>query len=202
MQPRRLVFWALAFLWCIGITAGLFVLLRYEATPGEQGRIRGRWPDDSSVARVPGCFNLVMALHPRCPCSTASVAELKRILAQSPDNIRIHVLVYRPSDGSDGWEETDLVHEVRKIHGVLVYSDKDAFEAQRFGAHTSGQVVLYGASGELLFRGGLTASRGHQGDSPSQQAVKALLRGQPPELVATPVFGCPLLNPDCRQELQ
>jgi hypothetical protein len=202
MQPRRLVFWVLAFLWCIGITAGFFVLLRYKLTPGEQGSIRCRWPDDSSIARLPGCFNLVMALHPRCPCSTASVAELERILAQFPDNLCVHVLVYRPSDGSDGWEETDLVRKVRKIHGVLVYSDQDAFEAQRFGARTSGQVVLYGASGELLFRGGLTASRGHQGDSPSQQAVKALLRGQPPELFDAPVFGCPLLNPDCRQELQ
>jgi hypothetical protein len=200
MPPNRLLFSILAATWCVAVAAGFSILLRYKAIPGDQGTVSSQWPDDSGIARVPACYNLVMALHPHCPCSAASVAELEKILAQSGKNVRVQVLIYRPSGRAEGWEESDLVREVRRIPGVLLHLDEDAVEAERFGALTSGQIVLYGISGELLFRGGITASRGHMGATPSQDAVQALLRGRPSDLSSAPVFGCSLRNPACRQE--
>ena len=62
-----------------------------------------------------------------------------------------------------------------------------------FGAFTSGQVFLYGTSGELLFSGGITGSRGHEGDNAGRDAVESLLdrRNAPAH---TPVFGCSLFG--------
>jgi hypothetical protein len=192
MKLIRLRFLIAAAAWCIAIALGFFTLERYEATPGEQGTVRSQWPEDSGVARVPGCYNLVLALHPRCPCSRASVSELEKILAQSPQDVRVHVLVFRPSDGGTEWEDTGLVSSVKKLPGVLLHADDGAAIAERFGARTSGEVVLYGPSGELLFRGGLTAARGHMGDAPSQDTVRDLLHSKSSDLSSAPVYGCPL----------
>ena len=51
------------------------------------------------------------------------------------------------------------------IPGVTVHVDHDGGEARRFGAETSGFVVLYDAHGELLFAGGITTGRGQAGDN-------------------------------------
>jgi hypothetical protein len=61
---------------------------------------------------------------------------------------------------------------------------------------TSGQVLLYDASGRLRFRGGIRPSRGHEGDNTGRRALEALLLGDgaaPP--LSTAVFGCPLFHP-------
>ena len=80
------------------------------------------------------------------------------------------------------------------IPGVRVLVDVDGREAARFGARTSGTVLVYSPHGALLFAGGITASRGHSGDNLGRDAVVTILdRGQP-DRTATPVFGCPLCS--------
>ena len=65
---------------------------------------------------------------------------------------------------------------------------------QRFGAETSGYVLLYDTHGKLLFKGGITGSRGHAGDNAGESAIVALLEGEKPVLTRTKVYGCSLLN--------
>ena len=187
-------------IWCIAIGLGFVTLERYEATPGEQGTVRSQWPEDSGVAHVPDCYNLVLALHPRCPCSRATVSELEKVLVQSPHNVCVHVLLFRPPGSGADWEDTGLVSKVRTLPGVLVHADDEAAIAERFGARTSGAVALYGPSGELLFRGGLTAARGHMGDAPSQDAVRDLLHGKRSDISSAPVYGCPLQKSTSEEE--
>ncbi len=68
-------------------------------------------------------------------------------------------------------------------------------EAGRFGVKGSGHVLLYQPSGRLVFSGGITPSRGHEGDNPGRAAVISLvLQGRSP-VNRTPVYGCPLLEP-------
>jgi len=51
--------------------------------------------------------------------------------------------------------------------------------------------LLYDISGRLVFDGGITSARGHQGDNAGRSAISALLTGQHDVVVrATPVFGC------------
>jgi hypothetical protein len=77
---------------------------------------------------------------------------------------------------------------------VQPQADPDGAEAKRFGAETSGFVVLYNPAGRLLFRGGITIARGHAGNNPGANAIVALVNGEPPATRQTPVFGCGLLD--------
>jgi hypothetical protein len=52
-------------------------------------------------------------------------------------------------------------------------------------------VVLYNAAGALLFSGGITAARGHEGDNAGREMVLAHLAANDAGRRA-PVFGCPL----------
>jgi hypothetical protein len=105
---------------------------------------------------------------------------------------KVHVLFYRRADFPTGWEKTDLWHSAAMIPGVVPISDKDGLEAIRFGAETSGQVMLYSAQGELLFRGGITVARGHQGGNPGFDTLLACLTEGKADPTPWPVFGCPL----------
>jgi hypothetical protein len=82
---------------------------------------------------------------------------------------------------------------------VTVLRDDAGVEARRFGAETSGQVLLYGADGRLMFSGGATGARAHPGDNLGRASIVALLNHAATLETTTPVFGCPLfgaLNPD------
>jgi hypothetical protein len=78
-----------------------------------------------------------------------------------------------------------------------VLGDLNGALARRFGAETSGYVLLYDAGGRLLFRGGITAGRGHAGDNAGMSAVVALVRGESISQAQTPVYGCSLLSKTC-----
>jgi hypothetical protein len=55
-------------------------------------------------------------------------------------------------------------------------------------------VVLYAPSGKLLFTGGITVSRGHQGNNPGREALISCLTTNNSNDTLWPVFGCPLWN--------
>jgi hypothetical protein len=137
-----------------------------------------------------------MFVHPRCPCSSASIGELNRLLTRCEGPTAVHILFLRPKDVSDQWTETSLRKSAEAIPGAQVQLDPQGEEARRFGAESSGQVVLYSAGGKLLFSGGITGSRGHAGDNAGENVVVAGLNGQNSNLKHTAVFGCSLLD-DC-----
>ena len=56
---------------------------------------------------------------------------------------------------------------------------------------TSGHALLFDRDGRLLFRGGITPARGHEGDNFGASAIAARLAGRPARAEA-PVFGCPI----------
>jgi hypothetical protein len=64
-----------------------------------------------------------------------------------------------------------------------------------FGAATSGEALLYGPDGRLEFAGGITSSRGHEGDNPGADRIVSLVTTGSAELATAPVFGCPLNTP-------
>jgi hypothetical protein len=87
-------------------------------------------------------------------------------------------------------------HQAASIPEVQVHCDEAGVEARRFGAFTSGQAFLFSCRGEMLFRGGITESRGHVGDNRGREAMVSLLRDGSVPRATTPVFGCPLFGPD------
>lgn len=80
----------------------------------------------------------------------------------------------------------------KSIPEATVILDIDGKEAKLFKSETSGQTVLYDPSGKLLFRGGITGSRGHEGDNLGQASIEQLALAKSSNVETNPVFGCPL----------
>lgn len=181
--------------WVIAVGAGFKTLLDYASAPGSAANPVIDWPAQTRVPFDPARANLVMFAHPHCPCTRASIDSLTRIMMRCQGAIAAHVVYCRPAGFSEGWEQTDLWHSAAAIPGVHVLADEQGQEAQRFGAMTSGQVLLYSPRGVLVFSGGITIARGHMGDNAGQDAVIALVTGRGADRIPCPVYGCPLHTP-------
>jgi hypothetical protein len=110
------------------------------------------------------------------------------------------VLFVRPDGVPTDWEHTDLWRRASEIPGVRVVLDEGGREARRFGAVVSGETILYDAGGRLLFHGGITPSRGHEGDSTGKARVLALLEGGATDRADAPTYGCELDRVRTREE--
>ena len=185
---------ALIVVWALAIMAGIWAIDVHADRPGPPARPPPVWPADSSVVRKPGVATLVLLLHPGCPCGSATLAELERIMARGQGRVASYVLFWSPRGAAGLWDVRSLRRRASSIAGVRVRSDRDGREAARFDVRTSGEVVLYDATGRLRFAGGITAGRGEEGDNPGRRAVVGILNGGP-GVIEAPVFGCTFSDP-------
>jgi hypothetical protein len=182
---------AVAAVWIPAVGWGTRALLAYSYTPGAPGEPARTWPRAAPVPRSNGRPQLLLFVHGQCPCSRATIGELARVVARY-QSVDVTVIVYNPAAGSGGGTSSDLWHAAAAIPGVRLIDDPGAALSRLFGAVTSGQTMLYAANGDLVFTGGITASRGHAGDNDGVEALLSILGGQPPRHRTTPVFGCSL----------
>ena len=189
-SPQRLAL-ALA-AWSLVVVAGFGLLLEYSVTGGAPAQAPARWPEGTGIPRLVGSPRLVLFAHPRCPCTRAMLAELARLATEVGPRFTAAIQFYVPAGRAPRWAHTDLWRLATGIPGAQVSVDVGGVEAERFGAATSGQLLVYGARGELRFAGGLTPSRGHEGESIGKQAVAAMFLGEQPPAPRGRVFGCPL----------
>jgi hypothetical protein len=188
--------------WFAAVVTGLGLLAQYERDPGMAAEAHAHWPVESRLTRDPGGPTLVMLAHPRCTCTRASIAELQEVMARTERRPRTYVVFIKPGGMPGDWEQSDLWRAAVRIAGVTVMRDDDGIEAQRFGAETSGQTFLYAADGHLLFTGGTTGARGHEGDNPGRAAILSLLNQERNDLTRASVFGCSLFADGDRPQLQ
>jgi len=181
-------------LWLLAVGAGFALILNYQNAHGAIGSTPDHWPAKTQISLDPERDTLVMFAHPQCPCTRASVEELNRLLAQVKGRVTAQVWFFKPGQLSADWSKTGLWRSAEAIPGVTVHDDIDGLQAALFGAETSGSVFLYDIRGRLLFKGGITGSRGHAGDNPGEASIVSLCAGQPVDLFQTPVYGCSLLN--------
>ncbi len=195
----------LTVLWLAVAVAGLSVLWRFDNAPGAGAAAPARWPTRSALARTPGRPTLVLLAHPQCSCTLASLEELGEALARAHSKPRTYVLFLKPEGFANGWEQTESWRIASAIPDVTAVRDDSGREANRFGAVTSGQTLLFDADGALLFSGGITAARGHAGDNAGRSEIVSLLNHEntqrprrlnpaQPLRDATSVFGCPLFG--------
>jgi hypothetical protein len=116
---------------------------------------------------------------------------LAKILSRAPNASDVTVLMYKPASEPDGWLHGTLFDECRRMN-CQVRPDPDGRLAASLGSLTSGQVLLYAADGTLRYQGGITVSRGHEGDNVGEEAVIEILRGSHASHKSMPVFGCPI----------
>lgn len=178
--------------WLAAVFGGLCVLWTYENGPGVAANAHEQWPADTSLKLAADRPTLVFLAHPQCVCTRASMGELAEALARAGTKPRTYVVFLKPSSFSDGWEKTGLWEAAEALPDTTVLRDDDGREAIRFGAATSGQTMLYDATGKLLFSGGITGARGHAGDNEGRSAVVSLLDQLETHHRTTNVFGCSL----------
>jgi hypothetical protein len=182
--------------WAALVLAGFVLLLGYGTTPTPAGVAPPAWPAGSALSRAgAGAWDLLLFAHPHCPCTKATLDVLAAVTAREPERLRARVVVVRERSAPAGWERGEVLARASRIPGVRVTVDADGAEARRFGAASSGHAFLYDPGGALRFSGGLTAMRGHAGESPGSRSVAALLRGQPALVPEAAVYGCPLFDP-------
>jgi len=181
--------------WTVFAGFGVTKMLQYELTPAADAVAPEAWPAAAEVDRDPTRPTLVLFLHPHCPCSRATLAELERLLSTCENQFALRMIFAVPEAGGEAWRQTALVQKAENIERGAVSFDVAGTQAARFGARTSGQALLYAADGQLLYRGGLTPSRGHEGDNAGRTALTALLNNRPSNCKQSAVFGCCLIQP-------
>jgi hypothetical protein len=187
-------------IWLAGVLLGLQFLWTYKSTPGTNATAPARWPGSTLITPAAGRSTLVMFVHPLCSCTRASLTELDSILTRSSGRLTAWVLILHPDGTSGEWEKSATLTAARRLHDVHVISDGDGSEAGRFGASTSGQVVLYDAQGRLQFSGGITGARGHVGDNTGEARVVSFVNTGTADSHVHAVFGCGLHDPNPRTD--
>jgi hypothetical protein len=178
--------------WLTVISAGMTYLAYYDQRAGEQQTSPAFIAPLASPATDKQ--RLLMFVHPRCPCSTASLRELERLMARCHDQIDATVYFICPAGESDAWVHGRLWDLAQSIQDTTRQVDAGGQLSKQFGATTSGTIVLYDPAGHLKYQGGITVARGHEGDSRGKDALFALARGETQAAAQCPVYGCPLTN--------
>ncbi|NOK18003.1 RedB protein [Corallococcus carmarthensis] len=179
--------------WLVASVLGLGLVWSHASAAGLAATPPSRLPE--RFTRAPGAWTLLVFLHPQCPCSRATLAELAKLLDREGARLATRVFVWAPRQAPPGFERSELWTRAVALPGVEVVADVDGAVARELGARTSGQVVLYSPEGVERFSGGITSARGHEGDSAGGGAIRDLLRAEDSSTATAPVFGCALQTP-------
>ncbi len=119
--------------------------------------------------------------------------------------VRVQIVAFVPGlaarRGDAGWSRAlaSLQEWTARIPACRVVVDPEGEEAARFGSATSGDVLVFNPSGQIVFRGGVTRGRGIEGECASSRKLMGILRRDPASVRGTPpscrslVYGCPIL---------
>ena len=149
------------------------------------------WQDNLDLPLIEPGPNLVMFLHPRCGCSLASLKELKQLVDRSPADLKVTLVIMKYEQVPDA-DEKDFQEGLKGIRGARILRDPAGNMAKNLGAMTSGITYLVANDRKIIFQGGLTPSRGHEGETIGQAFILDWLRTRREATVLEKVFGCGL----------
>lgn len=191
---------------CFGLVfaTGTHALTNYSTKPGQQTLIIHDVSNVDAVQKLRNECGLeddyaLLFVHPHCPCTTATVRNLQRILAVQAQTFDLVSIVFCPDEKSDDWVRSGLIQSLESM-GSRIRIDRDAQLARELGVHCSGHLLFYSANGKLKFSGGITPSRGHEGTSRCGAEFKKALNQLPISRVCWPVYGCSLFAEDPQDE--
>ena len=183
-------------LWAVLALGGTLAMSAYSNTDGPAAHTPEGWISSSTLELSADRPTLLFFLHPKCPCSRASVAELSRLVMRAGEAMALTAVIYHPENSSPEWEG-DLGRRMREISGAEIHVDRGGVEAERFGVTTSGHALLFDREGTRLYSGGITAGRGHEGENRGRRAIEEWLhQSSPASATGAPTFGCTIRVPD------
>ncbi|WP_236618163.1 RedB [Rhodopirellula europaea] len=98
-----------------------------------------------------------------------------------------------PTGKTEGWIESETTDKLRAFGNVSIVADHDAKACQQFDVATSGHLLVYNDA-KLSFSGGITPSRGHEGNCDSGLAFLRSVNGVSTRRIEWPVFGCAIVE--------
>ncbi len=183
--------------WLVATGVAFAGLLNYGNVPGTVGQVPQVWPTLPAFTFSAQRPTLLVFAHPLCPCTDATINELARLHARVVGKADLTVLFFLPRGADDSWKRSRLWQAAERIPGTTVLTDSNGDLARAFGAETSGHTLLYDSQGQLVFSGGITAARAHEGDNRGCDAIRTYLEEGIVLESRTPVFGCELLDTAC-----
>lgn len=186
--------------WCLAIALCSGALAWSARRPGQGASPPERLPESITSGQTGARTTVIVAIHPRCPCSRATVANLESAWRTAARSCDLVAVVYAPGDRPVGWAETDTVKRIAALDGARRINDPDGSISAALGVWTSGQVLVYDANGKLRFSGGITPSAGHEGDCASLETLRNLVGAGTSDhsgkdsVLHSAVFGCPLCD--------
>jgi hypothetical protein len=182
--------------WAVVVGGGILLVEGLSSREGASGAPPLLWPKESVIQPGAGRSTLLVFLHPRCPCSVATIEELSAILARGGQHVFVHAIMVAPKHLSEAWRDTDTSRAITALSAVALFLDSGGTEARRFRIETSGHVVVYNSRGHLTFSGGITSGPGRGGNDDARARLLARILGEKPDRSKFPVFGCPLFAPE------
>jgi hypothetical protein len=149
-------------------------------------------PSGESAMEGSGHCVVKLFAHPFCPCTRASLEQFGDSLTRFPPDVQAEVVFVIAGLEEHKIAESQLVERAQALRGARIRFDATGEETERCGASVSGEVLAWDAGGRLVFRGGITSARGHQGAATGQTELEKIVSGRSPGPCATPVFGCHL----------
>lgn len=192
MRSGRSLLPAIVSIWVASIACAFTALLAYHNMPGERSDHAVVWPANQTIKLDTQRANLLVFIHPQCPCSTATLNELTRIQSACGSRLNTQVVFYSPPDMQR--EDTSKVRQALAIPNVHITNDFTGELAQRFGALTSGHALLYSSEGRRVFSGGITPARGHEGENLGRNSIVQYVLNGKTSCESTNVFGCPIID--------
>lgn len=179
-------------LWAAAVGTGSWFMLghEFEVTASTKS-VPNLPPELGRMVPESKPLTIVIAIHPECPCTGASIEQLDRLMTRNPESIQAVALLWAEESNPTHSPAGDYQRRLSALPNVTIVADPGGEKAKSFGAVVSGSVAAYDANGNLRFQGGLTASRGHAGSSAGMDILEAIARGQPTgDFAETPAFGC------------
>ncbi|MFZ4576589.1 MAG: hypothetical protein ACOYN0_19570 [Phycisphaerales bacterium] len=187
-------------LWLIVLAGAMGATHAYMGRAGPSGGPVLDWPAACGLSLATDRPTAVVFVHPRCPCTSATIKNLALGMTDSSSGMLrpLSVIVVLSGPAATG-DDGGFLERFSRLGSPSVVNDPAGAIAARFGAATSGHVVLCGADGKVRFSGGVTSGRGHEGWCGALDSLGRVLGdaagarvGDRPE--TTPVYGCPLFD--------
>ncbi|GIX00102.1 MAG: hypothetical protein KatS3mg111_3434 [Pirellulaceae bacterium] len=188
-QVRLIVLLGLYVLWGSSIVWGVSRVLNYSFS--------GDYPTESSpdavgeMATSTADFHVLVFVHPKCPCSMATIDNLGRLLPRCPANYAVTAIVFVPEGKDKEWAtETATFAALERLPHTRIEFDTGGTRIRQWNVRRSGHVIVKAPDGSVAFSGGITLERGHAGESLGTVSMMRVLMQQSPPARAVPVFGC------------
>jgi len=198
---NNLITKTLLFVACPAIIAfGSWRLSDYSYRPCDQGDVVTNLSSATGIMNLPELIHsndelpiLILVYHPHCPCTASTVRNLERISSALSIHPHVVAFAYCPVGTSDSWIDSSITRQLVRM-GADVLVDRGGDYCSQLGTVTSGHILVYDDGMSLVFSGGITPGRGHEGTCPASSDLFQRVNGHSGETIQWPVYGCPIID--------